>query len=66
MRVGSVLVVAWLLVGLLAAVQRDSFSGAEADCSSAGTIALTVLAGPLNYLGVNPAVDDCELPQPSE
>jgi hypothetical protein len=66
MRVLSVLVVAWLLIGLLAAVQRDSFSGAGADCASAGTIALTVVAGPLNYLGVNPSVDDCELPQPSE
>ena len=28
-------------------------------------IALTVVAGPLNYAGVNPKVVDCRLPQPS-
>ena len=27
--------------------------------------ALGVLAGPLNYVGVNPTVTDCNLPQPS-
>jgi hypothetical protein len=24
------------------------------------------VAGPLNYLGVNPKVTDCEVPQPSQ
>ena len=34
----------------------------------AGTIALTVVAGPLNYFGINPEVTDCNVtvPQPSE
>jgi hypothetical protein len=25
-----------------------------------------VLAGPLNYVGVNPKVHDCKVPQPSK
>jgi hypothetical protein len=25
-----------------------------------------VIAGPLNYLGVNPKVHDCKVPQPSK
>jgi hypothetical protein len=28
-------------------------------------IAVTVIAGPLNYVGVNPKVTDCHMPQPS-
>ena len=35
------------------------------NCASLGTIAVTVLVGPLNYAGVNPKVGDCHLPQPS-
>jgi hypothetical protein len=37
----------------------------SSSCTTAGTIAVTILAGPLNYLGVNPKVD-CALPQPSK
>jgi hypothetical protein len=66
MRLGSVLIAVWLLIGVLAAWQRDYFSTGEADCGSAGTIALTVLAGPLNYVGVNPKVEDCDIPSPEE
>jgi hypothetical protein len=36
-----------------------------ANCATAGTIALTVVVGPLNYAGVNPRVADCKLPRPS-
>jgi membrane protein YdbS with pleckstrin-like domain len=64
MRIGSVLVIVWLLIGVAAAVQRDYFSGSEANCAKVGTVAVTVLAGPLNYVGANPKVD-CEVPQPS-
>ena len=56
----------WLLVGLVAAFQRGYLAGDDASCAEAGTIAVTVVAGPLNYVGVNPKVDDCEVPQPSE
>lgn len=66
-RLIGILVVIWLLIGLLAAWQRDYFSDARTNCSEAGDIVLTVVAGPLNYLGVNPKVDckDVKLPQPS-
>jgi hypothetical protein len=46
-------------------LQRGYFTHAEQSCASAGTIALTVVAGPLNYVGVNPKVTDCNVPQPS-
>jgi len=55
----------WLLSGVLAAYQRDYFKGGETSCATAGTIALTVVVGPLNYAGVNPKVTNCNVPQPS-
>lgn len=66
MRIGGIVVVLWLLVGLVAAFQRGYLAGDDTSCAKAGTIAVTVVAGPLNYVGVNPKVDDCEVPQPSE
>ena len=65
MRIGSVLVLVWLLIGVLAANQRHYFSGDAANCAKAGTIAATIVAGPLNYFGVNPKIS-CKLPQPSK
>lgn len=67
MRIGSVIVAIWLLIGVLAAWQRDYFEGNEnPDCERASTIVVTILAGPLNYVGVNPRVEECSLPEPSE
>ncbi|MGD9621426.1 MAG: hypothetical protein AB7G47_14010 [Mycolicibacterium sp.] len=60
------IVLVWLLIGVFAAYQRDYFKGGEATCATAGTIALTVVAGPLNYAGVNPKVTECDIPQPSQ
>lgn len=60
------LVVVWLVIGVFATWQRGYFSTSESNCATAGSIALTVVAGPLNYLGVNPKVADCRLPQPSQ
>ena len=65
MRIGSVLVIVWLLIGLVAANQRHYFSGDTTNCAKAGTIAATIVSGPLNYLGVNPKIS-CKLPQPSK
>jgi hypothetical protein len=68
-RIGSALVVIWLLIGVLAAFQRGYFSDAEdVNCKRASDTVLTVVAGPLNYMGVNPKVKcpDAEAPQPSE
>jgi len=55
-----------LLIGVLAAYQRDYFRSSENNCATAGTIALTVVVGPLNYAGVNPKVTNCNLPKPSQ
>lgn len=62
----GVIVLIWLLIGVLAAYQRDYFSRAETNCATAGSIALTVVVGPLNYAGVNPKITNCNLPQPSQ
>jgi hypothetical protein len=66
MRLVSLLVLIWLVVGAIAAGQRGYYSSSDTNCASLGTIAVTIIAGPLNYLGVNPKVTDCELPQPSQ
>jgi hypothetical protein len=65
MRIGSILIVIWLVIGVVAAWQRGYFSDRQTNCAEAGTIAVTVVAGPLNYVGVNPKVEDCEVPEPS-
>jgi hypothetical protein len=66
MRIGSIVLVAWLVIGVLASFQRGYFADDDANCAKVGTIAVTIAAGPLNYVGVNPKVDDCRVPQPSE
>jgi len=61
----GVLVVVWLVVGAAAAAQRGYFgSDREVNCKTGGDTALTILAGPLNYVGVNPKIK-CKAPQPS-
>jgi hypothetical protein len=66
MRFFSVIVVVWLVIGVLAAYQRDYFSGNnKPTCAKAGTVAVTVVAGPLNYVGANPKVK-CKTPRPSK
>lgn len=66
MRIGALIIVIWLLVGLFAAYQRGYFSGADASvsCAEVGTVLVTMVAGPLNYVGVNPKID-CTVPRPS-
>ena len=59
----SIVLAVWLLIGLLAAVQRGYCSGNGTNCSRLGTIAANVVAGPLNYIGVNE--DRLPHPQPS-
>ncbi|MEV0029340.1 hypothetical protein [Nocardia sp. NPDC050793] len=65
MRIGSLIVLIWLLIGVAACVQRDYFDSGPVNCAGFGTIAVTVIAGPLNYMGVNPKISDCNVPQPS-
>jgi hypothetical protein len=54
----------WLIVGAVAGAQRHYYTNSPKSCTTAGTIVVTILAGPLNYLGVNPKVE-CHVPQPS-
>ena len=59
------LIIAWLVIGAAAAGQRGYFGNDRAvNCKSGADTALTILAGPLNYAGVNPKVK-CRTPQPS-
>jgi hypothetical protein len=60
MRIGMIVVVIWLIIGGVAAAQRNYFSGSEANCAKVGTIAVTIVAGPLNYAGLNPKIK-CEV-----
>jgi hypothetical protein len=64
--IGTILLVIWLVIGVIAAAQRGYFSGGSTSCASLTTIVVTVIAGPLNYLGVNPQVNCPKLPQPSK
>ena len=62
----GVLVVVWLVIGALAAGQRGYFSDErDVSCKTFSDTALTVVAGPLNYFGVNPKVK-CTIPEPSK
>jgi hypothetical protein len=69
MRVGSiggVIVIIWLIIGAIAAGQRGYYKGTgDASCAKAGTVIVTIIAGPLNYVGVNPKIS-CAVPQPSK
>jgi hypothetical protein len=64
MRIGSGLLIIWLIIGAIAAGQRGYYNGTISSCTKASTIVVTILAGPLNYVGVNPKID-CKVPQPS-
>jgi hypothetical protein len=65
MRIGSLILIVWLVIGAIAGGQRHYYSGKDPNCVRLGTIAVTVLVGPLNYAGVNPKLS-CNLPQPSK
>jgi hypothetical protein len=61
----SVVLVIWFIIGAIAAGQRHYYTDSSANCAGAGTILVTILAGPLNYVGANPKVG-CQIPQPSK
>ncbi len=66
MRVGAVVLIVWLIIGVIAAAQRDYFSDTgSASCAKASDTIITIVAGPLNYIGINPKVH-CTVPQPSK
>lgn len=55
MRLGSIILAIWLIIGAIAAGQRGYYTRLP-SCASAGTVIVTILAGPLNYAGANPKV----------
>jgi hypothetical protein len=64
----GIIIVVWLVIGVLAAAQRGYFGDdRDVSCKSTGDTVLTIVAGPLNYVGANPKVDcHVEVPQPSD
>ncbi len=61
----GLIVLVWLVIGAAAAFQRGYFGDDEdVSCKDASETALTIVSGPLNYMGVNPKVD-CNVPEPS-
>jgi hypothetical protein len=62
----GVVIVIWLVIGAIAAAQRGYFgSDNDVSCKTASDTVLTIVAGPLNYVGVNPKVK-CKTPSPSK
>jgi hypothetical protein len=61
----GLIVLVWLAIGVAAAFQRGYFGdNRDVNCKTTSDTALTIVAGPLNYAGVNPKVK-CNIPQPS-
>jgi hypothetical protein len=64
--IGAVILIIWLLLGGVAAYERGYFKDSgDTSCAKAGTVVVTIVAGPLNWLGVNPKIK-CDVPEPSK
>ncbi|MFF5294529.1 hypothetical protein [Paractinoplanes globisporus] len=64
--IGAVILVIWLVLGTVAAAERGYFKDTgDTSCAKAGTIVVTIVAGPLNWLGINPKIK-CDIPAPSK
>jgi hypothetical protein len=62
----GLIVLVWLVIGVIAAWQRGYLTNErDVNCRTTADTVLTVLAGPLNYLGANPKVA-CDMPEPSK
>lgn len=65
-KIITIVVIAWLVIGAIAAGQRGYFGNSkDTSCAKASDTAITIVAGPLNYVGANPKVT-CTVPQPSK
>ena len=63
----SLVLVVWLVIGVVAAFQRGYFGDdREVSCKTAADTGLTIVAGPLNYMGVNPKIKCRDAPEPSK
>jgi hypothetical protein len=62
----GIIVIIWLVIGVFAAFQRGYVTNQnDVSCKSFGDTALTIIAGPLDYVGINPKIH-CSTPQPSK
>jgi hypothetical protein len=61
---GTLILFIWLIIGAAAAGQRGYYNSPTFGCTQAATIAVTIAAGPLNYVGLNPKIS-CSAPKPS-
>ena len=67
--IGGLIVLIWLVLGAVAAYERGYFKDTgDTSCAEASTVVVTVVAGPLNWLGVNPKIkcDIPDIPEPSK
>jgi hypothetical protein len=63
----GIVITAWLVLGIAASLQRGYLSNDQAvSCKTGADTGLTILSGPLNYVGVNPKIH-CKVkaPRPS-
>lgn len=65
MHLGTLVLIVWLGIGALAAGQRHEYTHGPRNCNAAATLGVTILAGPLNYAGLNPKISCRHLPRPS-
>ena len=63
MSKGTLILFIWILIGAAAAGQRGYYSAPNLGCTEGATIALTIAAGPLNYVGLDPKIS-CAVPTP--
>ena len=64
MSKGTLILFLWLIIGAAAAGQRGYFGASNFGCTQGATVAVTIAAGPLNYIGLNPTIG-CTTPKPS-
>jgi hypothetical protein len=64
MSKGTLILFIWILIGAAAAGQRGYYSSPTLGCSDGATIAVTIAAGPLNYVGLDPKIS-CAEPHPT-
>jgi hypothetical protein len=64
MSKGTLILFLWLIIGAAAAGQRGYFGLSSFGCTQGATVAVTIAAGPLNYIGLDPQIN-CTTPKPS-
>jgi hypothetical protein len=64
MSKGTLVLFIWLIIGAAAAGQRGYYSSPTFGCTEGATIAVTIAAGPLNYVGLDPKIS-CAAPKPT-